>query len=135
MRIGVFILVLLLAATAVAAQTRSSSAPFARQELAARQRDHSAPALLDVRTPAEYREGHIDGALNVPVDQLAARHGALGFERDRAIVVYCKSGRRAARAQQILQSLGYRQVRLLDGSIQAWQGEHRPLVREGAATP
>lgn len=136
MRIGVFMLVLLLAVAAVSAQTMpSSSAPFARQELAARQRDHSAPALLDVRTPAEYREGHIDGAFNVPVDQLAARHGALGFERDQAIVVYCKSGRRAARAQQILQALGYRQVRLLDGSIQAWQDEHRPLVREGAATP
>ena len=99
------------------------------------QRTHAAPALLDVRTPAEYRAGHIAGALNVAVDELAARHGVLGFRHDQDIVVYCKSGRRAARAQQILQSLGYRKVRLLEGSINAWQAEHRPLVVEGEPRP
>jgi rhodanese-related sulfurtransferase len=122
---------LLLAVPAAVAQT----VPLAPQELIARQREHTAPALLDVRTPAEYRVGHIAGALNLPVEQLAARYGVLGFTRDQPIVVYCKSGRRAARAQKVLQSLGYRQVRLLDGSMNAWQAAHRPLVRETTPLP
>lgn len=89
-----------------------------------------APLLLDVRHADEYSGGHIDGALNIPVEQLAARHGALGVSRDSDIVVYCQSGRRAAKAQALLQSMGYSHVRLLDGSIQGWRQQSLPLVRE-----
>jgi phage shock protein E len=101
-------------------------------DLATMQASRQAPLLLDVRTPEEYRDGHIAGALNIPVDQVAARHGVLGAGHDREVIVYCKSGKRAARAQQTLQSLGYRNVRLLEGSMQTWQVEHRPVVREDA---
>lgn len=129
MRASLFIAsILLLIANGVLAQT----VPFAPRELILRQHDHTAPALLDVRTPAEYRAGHIAGALNLPVGQLAARYGVLGFTPDQPIVVYCKSGRRAARAQGILRSLGYRHVQVLDGSMNAWQAAGRPVVREGA---
>ena len=89
-----------------------------------------APLLLDVRTPAEFREGHLAGALNVPVDEVAARHGVLGIPRDSEVVVYCKSGKRAARARDTLQSLGYTNVKLLEGSADAWRAEGRPLVQE-----
>jgi phage shock protein E len=101
-------------------------------DLAAMQSLKQPPLLLDVRTPGEYRDGHIAGALNIPVDQVAARHGVLGAGHDREVIVYCKSGKRAARAQQTLQSLGYRNVRLLEGSMQTWQAEQRPVVREDA---
>ena len=101
-----------------------------RDALAARMAAHDAPVLLDVRTPAEYREGHIAGALNVPVDEVAARHGMLGIPHDRELVVYCKSGKRAARAQDTLQSLGYTHVRLLEGSADAWRADGRALVPE-----
>ncbi|WP_165973512.1 rhodanese-like domain-containing protein [Luteibacter rhizovicinus] len=94
------------------------------------QQRHAAPLLLDVRTPAEYGDGHIAGALNVPVDEVAARHGVLGVPRDREVVVYCKSGKRAARARDTLQSLGYTNVHLLEGSVDAWRADGRPLVRE-----
>lgn len=127
MRANRYWLILWLATAAASAH----EVPMARPALAGMLDAHAAPALLDVRTPAEYRAGHIAGALNIAVDELAARHGALGFRRGQEIVVYCKSGRRAAHARQILQSLGYVHVRLLDGSIQAWRDEHRPLVVEG----
>ncbi|MGF6493685.1 phage shock protein E [Luteibacter sp. 621] len=113
------------------------SLPFAvwaqdvsRDELAGRMASHDAPALLDVRTPAEYREGHLAGALNVPVDEVAARNGALGVKRDQELVIYCKSGKRAARARDTLQSLGYTNVHLLEGSADAWRADGRPLVHE-----
>lgn len=111
----------------------AADAPLAPARLVERQQAGQAPLLLDVRRPDEYRDGHIAGALNIPVEQLAHRAGVLGVPRDREIVVYCVSGKRAARAQQTLQSLGYQHVRLLDGSVNAWRQQQLPLVREGVA--
>jgi rhodanese-related sulfurtransferase len=108
--------------------------PLTPDALVRMQQAGQAPLLLDVRTPAEYSQGHIAGALNIPVDQVAARHGALGVGRDREVVVYCQSGKRAARARQTLESLGYSNVRLLEGSVQGWKAERRPLLREGSAS-
>jgi phage shock protein E len=105
----------------------SSVAPA---QLLERQQAGHAPVVLDVRHADEYGSGHIAGAMNIPVEQLAARHGALGVPRDSDIVVYCQSGRRATKAQALLQSMGYSHVRLLDGSIQGWQQQSLPLVRE-----
>lgn len=111
----------------------ATDAPLAPARLVERQQAGQAPLLLDVRRPDEYRDGHIAGALNIPVEQLASRAGVLGAPRDREIVVYCVSGKRAARAQETLQSLGYQHVRLLEGSVNAWRQQQLPLVREGAA--
>ncbi|QWT18760.1 rhodanese-like domain-containing protein [Bacillus sp. NP157] len=101
-----------------------------REALASRMAAHQAPVVLDVRTPGEYRDGHLAGALNVPVDEVAVRHGVLGARRDQELVVYCKSGKRAARARDTLQSLGYTNVHLLEGSADAWRADGRPLVEE-----
>ncbi|MFK2918527.1 rhodanese-like domain-containing protein [Dyella koreensis] len=110
----------------------AANEPLAAAQLIQRQQAGQAPVLLDVRRVDEYRDGHIAGALNIPVEQLAVRYTALGVPRDQEIVVYCVSGRRAARAQEMLQAQGYSHVRLLDGSINAWRQQKLPLVREGA---
>jgi rhodanese-related sulfurtransferase len=120
---------------ALAASVLAADAPLAPAQLVQRQQSGQAPLLLDVRHADEYRDGHIAGALNIPVEQLAARYAALDVPRDREIVVYCVSGRRAARAQEILQARGYGHVRLLEGSVQAWREQQRPLVREAASQP
>ena len=111
----------------------AADAPIDAGQLLQRQQAGQAPLLLDVRHTDEYADGHIAGALNIPVEQLSSRAGALGVPRDREIVVYCVSGRRASRAQETLQSLGYNHVRLLDGSLNAWRQQNLPLVQERAA--
>ena len=74
--------------------------------------------LLDVRTPEEFAQGHIPGALNIPVDQLRARLDEVGA-KDRTIVLYCRSGRRSATAASMLQTAGY--PHLIDiGPMTAW---------------
>ncbi len=79
--------------------------------------------LLDVRTRAEYAERHIEGAANVPVDEVENDAGAVDLlthgEKQRPIVVYCAAGARAARAKQALVKRGYRQVSNL-GGIDDW---------------
>lgn len=74
--------------------------------------------LLDVRTPEEYREGHIEGARNIPVQQLAQRMSEVG-PPDRPVVVYCRSGGRSQTAAEMLLRAGYQDVFNL-GPMAAW---------------
>jgi len=66
-------------------------------------------ALVDVRTPAEFAAGHVDGAVNIPVDQIERRASEIG-PKDRAVVVYCASGMRSAAAASTLKRLGFTTV-------------------------
>ena len=61
--------------------------------------------LLDVRTAGEFAEGHVEGALNIPLQELAAR--LLEIEKGREVVVYCRSGGRSAVAAQMLRGRGH----------------------------
>ncbi len=62
--------------------------------------------VVDVRTPAEFAGGHFKDALNIPVDAVEARMSEFG-DKSRPIVVYCRSGARSGRAQQMLKAAGY----------------------------
>lgn len=72
--------------------------------------------LLDVRTASEYASGHLDGATLIPVDEVGSRLDEI--PRDRAVVVYCRSGGRSARAAAVLEDAGYDVYDL--GSIDNW---------------
>ena len=63
--------------------------------------------LIDVRSADEYEGGHIEGSLNIPHSEIARLADAIGPEKDRAVVFYCRSGGRAGRAQEALEDLGY----------------------------
>ena len=113
---------LLLAALPLAALAgRPAVAPAAVAEVTARD---DAPLLLDVRTPEEFAQGHLPGAVLIPHDQLAARLDEI--DRDRWVLVYCRSGKRASTAQDILEEAGI-EVRQVEGSWLRWQEEGRPV--------
>ena len=82
--------------------------------------------ILDVRTRAEFRSGHVPGAVNVPHDELSGRLANLEAELDQPIVVYCKSGRRAGMASSVLLAEGYTNVLHLTGDMSAWQANGLP---------
>jgi phage shock protein E len=63
-----------------------------------------------VRTPREYEAGHIEGAKNISHDQIKSRMAELGTDKDRAIVLYCRSGRRTGIAAGILADAGFTNV-------------------------
>jgi phage shock protein E len=100
-------LVVIVALVAIfGARARGASGEQAAQ---AREKIANGALLLDVRTPQEYAGGHIDGAVNIPVQQLQTRLGELG-EKDRQIVVYCRSGARSGQATRIMQNAGFHAV-------------------------
>ena len=81
--------------------------------------------LLDVRTPEEFAKGHVPGAINIPYDALPARLGELEGGKDRAVVVYCESGRRAGKAESTLAENGYTNLHHLEGDMKAWRAAGR----------
>lgn len=74
--------------------------------------------LLDVRSPQEYREGHLKGAISIPEYELANRCSKELKNKDQEIIVYCSSGSRSKKAQKQLQRKGYINVYNLYNGIQ-----------------
>jgi rhodanese-related sulfurtransferase len=87
--------------------------------------------LIDVRTPAEFRESHASGAKNIPLDTLdpkaimSARNG----RSDQPVYVMCKSGMRGGKACEKFIAAGYSQVVNVEGGIQAWEAANLPVIR------
>jgi len=85
--------------------------------------------VLDVRTPAEYAEGHVPGALNIPHTELGARVAELSEARARDIVVYCRSGNRTKQALKLLGEAGFTRLFHLKGDYLRWSEEDRPVTQ------
>jgi rhodanese-related sulfurtransferase len=64
--------------------------------------------LVDVRTPAEFKDGHINGAINLPLQTLKTNLNKL--KKDQVIITCCRSGSRSGMARRLLQSAGFKQV-------------------------
>jgi rhodanese-related sulfurtransferase len=74
--------------------------------------------LIDVRTPNEYKTGHIPGALSIPLSTISENdHSGLGLDKDDEIIVYCQGGIRSRRAARILILMGYRNVKDMGGIL------------------
>ena len=88
------------------------------------------PFILDVRSQAEWDEnGHIEGAVLVPVTEVPANLALLPSDKAAPMVVTCASGHRGAMVQMYLQSLGYTNVRNLAGGINGWIAAELPVVK------
>ena len=81
----------------------------------------SGAVLLDVRTPEEYRGGHIPGSRNIPL-QTIDRVGSVAENKDTALYVYCQSGARSRQAAGMLKQMGYTNVNNI-GGIAAYAGK------------
>ena len=84
---------------------------------------HNIPGavLLDVRTPQEYREGHIPGSKNLPL-QTIDKVDSIVENKDTVLYVYCHSGARSRQATAMLQQMGYANVQNI-GGIAAYSGK------------
>ncbi|MGQ9833984.1 MAG: molybdopterin-synthase adenylyltransferase MoeB [Candidatus Villigracilaceae bacterium] len=87
-------------------------------ELAERLKSRPSPYLLDVREPHELSISSLPGAVNLPLGQLAGQMSEL--DPNQEIIIFCKSGIRSARALEILLGAGFRNVKHLQGGINAW---------------
>jgi rhodanese-related sulfurtransferase len=82
--------------------------------------------VLDVRTSEEYAEGHVPGAINISHTEIAERLQELSAYKQTPVVVYCRSGRRAGIAIDVLEHHGFSKVFHLAGDMNGWREAHRP---------
>jgi rhodanese-related sulfurtransferase len=109
----------------------SSSATAVVDMVGASQADRlvgDSAAVLDIRTPEEFAEGHIEGAINIDfyAADFADRIGAL--DPEAVYLVYCRSGNRSGQAIDLFRDLGFVEVHEIEGGILTWVGEGLPLV-------
>lgn len=106
-------------------QSVSANQTMTTQELQNKLNAKENFVLLDVRTQEEYNAGYIAGAILLPYDEINAKATIVLPDKEKEIVLYCRSGRRSAIAKKSLLDLGYQKV--VDfGGVKRWEGE---LVR------
>lgn len=76
--------------------------------------------IIDVRTPAEYRDGHIPGVTNIPLDELEQRMNEV--PKDKKVVLICRTGNRSAQGTKLLRSKGLSNVFNSTGGMSTWKG-------------
>ena len=76
--------------------------------------------IIDVRTPQEYREGHIPGVVNIQLDQLEDRSSEV--PKDKKVLLICRSGNRSSQGTSLLRSRGFDNVYNITEGMNKWRG-------------
>lgn len=83
--------------------------------------------LLDVRSKEEYNEGHVPGAINISHNTIKDNLNFLKQHKNSTVIVYCRSGRRAAFAENILAENGFTNLQHLTGDMNGWLKANLPV--------
>lgn len=105
------------------AQCRDLIARISGQKCGSTSSDEVSLLILDVRTAPEYRAGHLKGSLNLDIRSPSFADELDALDRNRAYLVYCRTGVRSSRAVAIMRSLGFRELYDLAGGMECWQRE------------
>ena len=108
----------------------SAAESISGPELAAKLGGEAAPVVVDVRSEAEYRAGHIPGALHLPHHEAGARAREIPGLRSAPIVVTCERGPRALAAKEALEDEGFERVLVLQGHMAGWRAAGLPVEGE-----
>jgi rhodanese-related sulfurtransferase len=92
--------------------------------------NHEDALVLDVRTAADFKAGHIKGARNIPLSDLDNAIAGLSEDKKKPVLVYCNSGNTVNRAIKSLKKAGFEQVNNLEGGIAAWKEANLPLSKK-----
>ena len=84
--------------------------------------------LIDVRTPGEFAEAHIDGATMIDINGSDFEAGIAALDKGKSYVVICRSGGRSARASQYMIDHGFKHVTNVEGGMNAWLASGLPAV-------
>ena len=119
--LSVFLAAILLVGCSAPKET-ASYRQISMDEAITMMEEESGYIILDVRTPEEFADKHIPGAVNIPNETIAAEEIPELPDKDQLILVYCRSGNRSKQASKKLAALGYTNV-VEFGGINSWPGE------------
>lgn len=124
----VAILAVALAACSDGATATSGVRVADAQDVAELIEDEPERIVIDVRTPAEYAEGHLEGAVLVDYNAPDFADRIAEFDPEAEYVIYCRSGNRSAGARDVMTDLGFADVVDVEGGIIAWNQAGLPIV-------
>ena len=87
------------------------------------------PVILDIRTPEEFQEGHLEGAKNIDFKADDFSEKIAKLDRDKPYVVHCRSGGRSGQSLETFKKLGFKNIIHLDGGILGWQEAELPTTK------
>ncbi len=88
--------------------------------------------VVDVRTPAEYNEVHVEGTLNFPLGDLSRSATKIAeLAAGRPVTLLCRTGKRAEEGRKLLTKAGVQDAYCMEGGIEAWIGQGNPVKRSG----
>lgn len=88
----------------------------------------SGVVILDVRTPDEFKQGHISGAINIDVESTSFKNEVLKLDKLKTYAVYCHSGRRSGIATGQMEKLGFTHLFNLQNGLSDWISQGMPVV-------
>lgn len=98
-------------------------------ELLQRQATGEQLLLVDVRSADEFAGGHVPGAINLPHGEVTGNEPALREWKQKPVVIYCQSGRRAGMAAKVLAAQGFTRIEHLAGDMPGWRQSGQPVAR------
>ncbi len=87
------------------------------------------PVVLDIRTPEEYAEGHIEGATMIDYKAADFESKVAELDRDQTYLVHCRSGGRSTSSLPVFEKLGFKHIIHLDGGFSDWQSAGQPVAK------
>ncbi len=124
----VFFCILLLCLTGMAAgQSRLAGASISPDEFMQRLQSKDQVMIIDVRTINEFGMGHIPGAINIPLSDLANRLDEIRKQQQKDIILYCESGMRAGMAEHVMRKEGIENILNLEGHMSVWRKSKCPI--------
>ena len=85
--------------------------------------------IIDVRTPEEYNDGHIENAINIDYRSSSFESDISKLDRDKVCLVYCRSGNRSSDAVEIMRKLGFQEIYHLDVGITGWKEDGFTVIK------
>ena len=86
--------------------------------------------IIDTRSVAEYKAGHINNSKNIPLKEFAGELEKYSDHKNKPVLVYCNSGTTATRAIRMLKNAGFEKVNNLEGGIAAWKDASMPITKK-----
>lgn len=122
------------ASAPAAAAVKHVEAPEAAKLLAeAAKSPAKSIAVIDVRTPEEFAEGHLKGAQNVDIASPDFAKNLAKLDPSKTYLVHCAAGGRSTRSLSVLDKLGFKSIIHLDGGLNSWKKAGLPLEKPAAA--
>lgn len=110
-------------------QSQSKSPELVSPEVFAKKTESATAQLVDVRTPKEYKQGHLKGAKNIHLYDQDFLEQIKKLDKTKPVYVYCKAGGRSAEAVEIMQAQGFQNIVELKGGTDSWTENGKPLVQ------